>query len=68
VVIENSVVGPHVSIGAGTVIRNTIISNSIIQENTTISDAVLKDSMIGSHAKFMGKASDISLGDYSVIE
>ena len=66
--IENSVVGPHVSIGAGTVVRNTIISNSIIQENTHISDAVLKDSMIGSHAKYQGKAGDISLGDYSVIE
>jgi hypothetical protein len=24
--------------------------------------------MIGSYAKFIGKASDISLGDYSVIE
>jgi glucose-1-phosphate thymidylyltransferase len=67
VVIEQSVVGPHVSLGNGTVVRNSIISNSIIQEQSTIEQAVIKDAMIGSHASYSGRAKDLSLGDYSSI-
>jgi glucose-1-phosphate thymidylyltransferase len=34
--IINSVVGPHVSLGANTVVRNTRIINTIVQENTPV--------------------------------
>lgn len=68
VVIENSIVGPHVSLGKGTKVSNTIISNSIIQQSSSISQAVITNSMIGSHAGFKGMARDLSLGDYSTIE
>ena len=68
VVIENSVVGPHVSIGAGSKISNSIVHNSIIQDKTSISGVVLRDSMIGSHALVIGKSNDLSLGDYSNIQ
>lgn len=67
VVIEQSVVGPHVSLGNGTVVQNSIISNSIIQEQSTIEQAVIKDAMIGSHASYSGRAKDLSLGDYSSV-
>jgi glucose-1-phosphate thymidylyltransferase len=67
VVIEQSVVGPHVSLGNGTVVRNSIIGNSIIQEQSTIEQAVIKDAMIGSHASYSGRAKDLSLGDYSSV-
>lgn len=67
VVIENSVVGPHVSLGKGTKVVNTLISNTIVQENTQLADAVLANSMIGSNAKYMGRKKDISLGDFSTI-
>lgn len=68
VVIENSVVGPHVSIGKGTKVVNSNIVNTIIQMDSEIHDANLKDSMIGSKAKYVGGAKDISLGDFSTIE
>ena len=67
VVIENSVVGPHVSIGNGTRIMNSIITNSNIQQNSEITNAILKDSMIGSNAKYVGSARDLSLGDFSTV-
>ena len=67
VVIENSVVGPHVSIGKGTRIMNSIITNSNIQQNSEITNAILKDSMIGSNAKYVGSARDLSLGDFSTV-
>ncbi len=65
VVIENSVVGPHVSLGKGTEVRGTVIANSIVQQNTKLSNAVIADSMIGSHATYEGMARDLSMGDYS---
>lgn len=66
--IINSVVGPHVSLGANTVVRNTRIINTIVQENTTIENGNIADAMIGNHVQYLKKAQDLSLGDYSVIE
>ncbi|MBI3134873.1 MAG: nucleotidyltransferase [Bacteroidetes bacterium] len=68
VVLENSVVGPHVSVGDATKISGSVISNSIIQKNTVIKQVVLKNSMIGSHVNLKGKASDVSLGDYTTLD
>jgi glucose-1-phosphate thymidylyltransferase len=67
VTIENSIVGPHVSIGSNSIVKNSIIENSIVQHNTIIDKGILKDSMIGNHAKFEGKKLNLSIGDYSVM-
>jgi glucose-1-phosphate thymidylyltransferase len=66
VVIENSVVGPHVSLGSNTVIKNSLIVNSIVQTNTKISFANINNSMIGNYAELKGKAQDYSMGDYTI--
>jgi glucose-1-phosphate thymidylyltransferase len=66
VVIENSVVGPHVSLGNNTIIKNSLIVNSIIQTNAKISFANINNSMIGNYAELEGKAQDYSVGDYTV--
>jgi glucose-1-phosphate thymidylyltransferase len=68
VVIKNSTVGPHVSIGSGCVITNSKISNSLIQTNSIIKNATLDDAMIGNHVKYNGNFKYISIGDYSVME
>ncbi len=65
VVLKNSVIGPFASIGANVKISNSVISNSIIQNNTNIETAVIENSMIGSFVQFKGNATDLSLGDYS---
>ena len=67
VILENSIVGPHVSLGKGSMVTNSIIRNSILQDNAIIIDANLKDSMLGSNAKYKGLARDLSLSDYSII-
>jgi glucose-1-phosphate thymidylyltransferase len=66
--IRNSVIGPHVSIGEGTVISDSVIKNSIIQKDTFIQCAVLKDSMIGNKVHYKGLASDLSIGDYTTVD
>ena len=65
VVLENAVVGPHVSLGAGSVVRNSVLSNSIIQEKTKIESAVITNSMFGSHVEYSGTPQQYSIGDYS---
>lgn len=65
--IENSIIGPHVSVGANTKINSSILKNSNIQENTSITNAVIFNSMIGSHVNYNGKANDLSIGDFSIV-
>ncbi|ALR31645.1 nucleotidyltransferase [Chryseobacterium sp. IHB B 17019] len=66
--ISNSKVGPGVSLGNNTVIVNSNIENSLIQENTRINHGNLSNSMIGNSAQYFGVAREISLGDYSVLD
>lgn len=68
VTLKNSTVGPHVSIGAGSVIENCTISNSLIQKHSTIKNANLIEAMIGNHVKYNGEFKKISLGDYTIME
>ncbi len=68
VVIENSIVGPHVSIGNGTSIKNSIVKNSIIQTETSINGVILEKAMIGNKAIVHEKAKNLSIGDYTTIQ
>lgn len=63
--IHASVIGPHVSIGANSVIENSIIRNTNIQQHTHISNANIVDSMLGSNVVYNGRSKDLSLGDFS---
>jgi glucose-1-phosphate thymidylyltransferase len=65
--IKNAVVGPHVSIGNETHITDSVIANSIIQHNSNIEQANIKNSMIGSFVSYTGVAKDLSIGDYTTI-
>jgi glucose-1-phosphate thymidylyltransferase len=65
--IENSIVGPYVSIGHNTTIKNSLIRESIIMENTLISNTICNNSMIGSHVIIDKKSCLYSVGDYNTI-
>ncbi|SEC40067.1 glucose-1-phosphate thymidylyltransferase [Tenacibaculum sp. MAR_2009_124] len=67
VVIKNATVGPYVSLGENSIIENSTIVNSLIQTNVRIFNAELDNSMIGNHAKYNGKFTSISIGDYTEI-
>jgi glucose-1-phosphate thymidylyltransferase len=66
VIIENSVVGPHVSIGDKTKISNSVLSNSIVQTNSVIQQKVIHNSMIGNFVNLSGAKEDLSIGDYII--
>ena len=64
----NAKIGPNVSIGNGTKIENSTIKNSLIQTYAEVKNAKLDNAMIGNFAKFNGDFTEISIGDYSVLE
>jgi glucose-1-phosphate thymidylyltransferase len=67
VIVENSVVGPYVSLGKNSNVADSRITNSIIQTNTHVSKTVLENSMLGNFVNFEGRALDLSLGDFNTI-
>ena len=68
VTLENSVVGPYVSMGAECKIKDAVISNSIIQEKTKIEATVITNSMLGSNVELKSNPHQYSIGDYSFKE
>ena len=63
--LENSVVGPHVSLGDNCIVKNSVVKNSLIQHETIIENKVLDNTMLGSKVKFVGNAEGVSLGDFT---
>ncbi len=68
VVLRNVTLGPNVSVGAGTVIEDSTVKNSLIQSNSAIKNAQLDQAMIGNHVKYNGSFTQVSLGDYTTLE
>lgn len=66
--VKNAVVGPHVSLGNNTQVSGSVITNSIVQQNSKITNKVVTNSMVGSYAEVSGTPSDLSVGDYNVIK
>ncbi len=67
VIIKNSIVGPHVSLGSNTIVNDGVIKNSIIQSNVKLSNSVICNSMIGEGAEVKGKSLDVSMSDYTTL-
>ena len=64
----NSIVGPHVTIGANTVLDHAIVSNSIIGDYARIHDIVLRNSVVGSDASIGGLRQSLNIGDNTEID
>lgn len=63
--ITNSVVGPYVSVGKKSIIEGSVVTNSVIGQETLIRDSNLVNSMIGNFVEYIGRKSDLSISDYS---
>ncbi len=68
VTVENSVVGPYVSVGENSRITDSRIKNCIIQKNANVRTAMLENSMLGNFVIFEGPKLDLSLGDFNEIK
>ena len=65
VTLQNSVIGPFVSIGDSSTIENVVVSDSIIQCNSNIKNEIIINSMIGNYVDYEGNRKDLSIGDYN---
>lgn len=65
--IENSVIGPDVSVAANCVVQASIVRNSIIGEGSHIKDALLDESLIGKNAFVGGRYRSYNVGDSSSV-
>lgn len=61
----DSIIGPHVSIEAGSRIRGSVVRNAILRSGVSVTDAVVDNAMLGQRSSVTGKALDLSLGDDS---
>jgi glucose-1-phosphate thymidylyltransferase len=62
--LENAIVGPNVSIGEGSVVSNSVVSDSIIGAKTKVINSILAHSMVGNHAHLENAPRNLDIGDY----
>lgn len=65
--VERSVLGPHVSIGAGALVCDAVVRNTIVGEQAVVENILIEDSLIGFQAVVRGQASRLNVGDMSEI-
>jgi glucose-1-phosphate thymidylyltransferase len=65
--VEQSSIGPNVSVGERASILNSSIKDSIIGENSTIEKAEITNSLIGQNAVIRGYSGILNLGDNSEV-
>ena len=63
--VKNSVVGPNVSLEKGVQIEDSRVSDSIIQADSVVKNAVLAHSLIGKNVTYRDTPRELSLGDFS---
>ncbi|MBK7762620.1 MAG: NTP transferase domain-containing protein [Bacteroidetes bacterium] len=66
--IENSIVGPNVTVGEKTKIKNSIIKDSIIGSYSVLEKVALENSLIGSDALICGASQSLNIGDNTEID
>ena len=65
--IKNCIIGPHVSVAAGATLRNSVVRDSIVNENAQVEDAQLEASVLGENAVVSGTFHRVNVGDSSEV-
>lgn len=63
--VRHSVIGPHVSLGAGCQVERSILANSILEDEAQVTDVILESSLIGRRAQISRRAGVINAGDHT---
>jgi len=66
--IKNCIIGPYVTIAANCEVQDSIIRNSIVDEETYIKDAMLSESLIGRKVDLIGRYRRLNLGDSAFVD
>jgi glucose-1-phosphate thymidylyltransferase len=67
VTLSQSVIGPNVSIGAGSTIEGTTLTDTIVGKNCTVKGSTLHHSLIGDDVFIAGLHGELTVSDHSEI-
>ena len=67
VAIRDARVGPNVAIGAGSVIENSELRDTIVGHQSQIRKCALRSSLIGDNVLLEGVRGEVSIGDHSEV-
>ena len=65
--LQHSIIGPHVSLGAGCNVSNSILSNSILEDDACVDSAILDSSLVGRQAQISRRPATINAGDHTTV-
>ncbi len=66
--LENCIVGPNVSVGAGAVVRDAIVRDSIVNHGALVESALLEGSILGENSVVRGSLRRLNLGGFSELD
>ncbi len=67
-VVKRSVVGPYVSLGSGTEIRDSVLTECIVGEGCDVRNIVLNDSVLADRVVVRGKSHRMTVGEKTLID
>jgi glucose-1-phosphate thymidylyltransferase len=67
-VIEDCILGPHVSVAAGARLRHAVLRDCIVNENAVVEDIMLESSVVGENAVVRGGYRRVNVGDSSEVD
>lgn len=65
--VENSTLGPYVSVGRNSVVRNSTIEDSILESGVTVENSKLRHSLLGERSVVRGVDGQVNVGDDSQV-
>lgn len=66
--IKNAVIGPFVTVAEGATVTDSVVKNSIISNDAVVQDSLLDSSIIGNNARVTGRYLRVNVGDSSEID
>lgn len=66
--VKHSIIGPYVSLAAGCKVENSIIRNSILEDEADASGTILEESLVGRRACLRRRPGVVNAGDNTSVE
>lgn len=66
--VERSVVGPYVTLGRGSEVQGSVLSDCIVGEGCNVRDVVLRGSVLADRVVVRGKSHKMTVGEQTLIE
>ncbi len=63
--VEEAVIGPYVSIGAGARVARAVLQDAILDEGAEVTQCILSNSLVGRNARVQGRPQQLNIGDHT---